>query len=237
MSLVRFDNFLLNYPSDTSFSLQIKNLILEKNKKIFIEGPSGCGKTTFLNVITGLTKPVTGNIYVLDTNITALNQVACDRFRVDHFGIIFQLFNLIPYLTVIENIILPCTFSTQRRKKALANNKTLEEEARRLCTELDITDSLLNKPISQLSIGQQQRVSIARAIIGQPDIIIADEPTSALDDDRKNQFMSLLLKECNTYNLDLIFVSHDTSLQSHFNQIYHLENLNNTHSNNDHVIT
>jgi len=235
MALLQVNDFFLRYSCDTNFSLNIDQLLIEKNTKTFIEGPSGCGKTTFLNVITGLIKPNRGQINVLDTDLTTLNPIACDQFRADHFGIIFQLFNLLPYLTVIENIILPCTFSNSRKQKALLISSSLEDEAKRLCRELDITDTLLNKPVNQLSIGQQQRVSIARAIIGQPEIIIADEPTSALDNERKNQFMTLLLKECETYNLNLIFVSHDTSLQQHFDTSYNLNTLNTISTINTHV--
>jgi len=235
MALLQINDFFLRYSCDTNFSLNIDQLLIEKNTKTFIEGPSGCGKTTFLNVITGLIKPNRGQINVLDTDLTTLNPIACDQFRADHFGIIFQLFNLLPYLTVIENIILPCTFSNSKKQKALLISSSLEDEAKRLCRELDITDTLLNKPVSQLSIGQQQRVSIARAIIGQPEIIIADEPTSALDNERKNQFMTLLLKECETYNLNLIFVSHDTSLQQHFDTSYNLNTLNTISTVNTHV--
>ena len=235
MALLQINDFFLSYSSDTNFSLNIDQLLIEKKTKTFIEGPSGCGKTTFLNVITGLIKPNRGQINVLDTDLTTLNPIACDQFRADHFGIIFQLFNLLPYLTVIENIILPCTFSNSRKQKALLISSSLEDEAKRLCRELDITDTLLNKPVNQLSIGQQQRVSIARAIIGQPEIIIADEPTSALDNERKNQFMTLLLKECETYNLNLIFVSHDTSLQQHFDTSYNLNTLNTISTVNTHV--
>ena len=235
MALLQINDFFLRYSCDTNFSLNIDQLLIEKNTKTFIEGPSGCGKTTFLNIITGLIKPNRGQINVLDTDLTTLNPIACDQFRADHFGIIFQLFNLLPYLTVIENIILPCTFSNSKKQKALLISSSLEDEAKRLCRELDITDTLLNKPVSQLSIGQQQRVSIARAIIGQPEIIIADEPTSALDNERKNQFMTLLLKECETYNLNLIFVSHDTSLQQHFDTSYNLNTLNTISTVNTHV--
>lgn len=235
MALLQINNFFLSYSCDTNFSLNIDQLLIEKNTKTFIEGPSGCGKTTFLNIITGLIKPNRGQINVLDTDLTTLNPIACDQFRADHFGIIFQLFNLLPYLTVIENIILPCTFSNSKKQKALLISSSLEDEAKRLCRELDITDTLLNKPVSQLSIGQQQRVSIARAIIGQPEIIIADEPTSALDNERKNQFMTLLLKECETYNLNLIFVSHNTSLQQHFDTSYNLNTLNTISTVNTHV--
>jgi len=235
-ALVQLDNFFLTYQSDNNFSLNINHFSIEPDSRVFIEGPSGCGKTTFLNAITGLIKPNRGNIHILGTDITKLNPVACDQFRADHFGIIFQLFNLIPYLSVIENIILPCTFSKIKKKKALLNSQTLADEARRLCFELNIDDHLLHKPVNQLSIGQQQRVSIARAIIGQPDIIIADEATSALDQERTDQFMTLLLNECQTYNLSLIFVSHNKSLQSSFQQVYSLNHINETELETSHVL-
>ena len=116
-------------------------------------------------------------------------------------------------------------------------SSSCKEEARRLCEELDIHDHLLHKPISHLSIGQQQRVAIARALIGQPDIIIADEPTSALDNERKDQFMTLLLDECNKYNTNLIFVSHDTSLKSKFDQTYSLNKASKTISMETYHVT
>ena len=222
MALIQLKNLFFNYHTDEDFSLNISHFSVATNSSLFVEGPSGCGKTTFLNLLTGLIKPIQGKIHILETDITQLNHVECDRFRADHFGIIFQLFNLIPYLSVRDNIILPCTFSSAKKNKALAISSSLKEEARRLCHDLDIDDTLMKKPIYQLSIGQQQRVAIARALIGQPEIIIADEPTSALDHDRKEQFMDLLLKECKKYKLGLIFVSHDMSLKSQFNQVYSL---------------
>lgn len=227
MPIIQLKDLLFKYKHNSDFILKVPDFSIEKNNSIFLEGPSGCGKTTFLNLLTGLTKPQKGHINILETTITKLNTIQCDQFRADHFGIIFQLFNLIPYLSVIENILLPCTFSPTKRKKALHISSTLEEEAIRLCIELDIHNELRKKPIYQLSIGQQQRVAIARALIGQPEIIIADEPTSALDQQRKEQFISLLLKECKKYNTTLIFVSHDITLKSYFKQTYHLNSQQN----------
>ena len=142
-------------------------------------------------IITGLMAPTQGQVEVLETCITELPPFQKDQFRASHFGIIFQLFNLIPYLSVIENITLPCLFSSYRKARALQSSRSLAEEAKRLCSELDIQDTLLNKPTHRLSLGQQQRVAIARALIGQPEIIIADEPTSALDHERKERFLIL----------------------------------------------
>jgi putative ABC transport system ATP-binding protein len=226
MTLIQLKDIQFKYDTNQEFTLKINRFELKKNTQAFIEGPSGCGKTTFLNLLTGLIKPQQGQIQLLGTDITTLSQVECDRFRADHFGIIFQLFNLIPYLSVIENIILPCTFSNKRAEQALQYESSITAEAHRLCSELDIDDTLIKKPVQQLSIGQQQRVAIARAIIGQPDIIIADEPTSALDNERRDQFIQLLLQEANKYNMNLLFVSHATSIKSKFNTILNLNDVN-----------
>lgn len=232
MTIITIENLFFKYNKNNEFAIHLDHFSMEKSNRIFLEGPSGCGKTTFLNILTGLLTPSQGTVRILNTDITTLSAIQCDRFRADHFGIIFQLFNLIPYLSVIENIVLPCTFSKVKTKKVLTRALSLEEEASRLCHDLDITPSLRNTPVHRLSIGQQQRVAIARAMMGQPELIIADEPTSALDDDRKHHFMNLLLNECQKYNISLIFVSHDTTLTSHFNHVYSLKQLNKQYSEN-----
>ena len=224
MTLIQVDHLQFNYDEKQAFSLDISNFSVNKGQRLFLEGPSGCGKTTFLNLLTGLLKPTSGSIRILDTDITKLSHTQCDRFRADHFGIIFQMFNLIPYLSVLENITLPCMFSTQRKQKVLQFHD-LETEALRLCETLQIEKSLLSKPVQALSIGQQQRVAIARALIGQPEIIIADEPTSALDDSRKTAFMTELLRACEKLNTTLLFVSHDASLKSYFDTVASLNAL------------
>ena len=225
MNSIQVNDLFFKYNSDDSFSIDIEQLEINQQTQLFLEGPSGCGKTTFLNLLTGLLKPQIGTIQVLGTNINALSATEADRFRADHFGIIFQLFNLIPYLSVIENIILPCTFSKIKKEKALKQSRSLELEASRICKELDIHSEYFQKSVHDLSIGQQQRVAIARALIGQPDIIIADEPTSALDNISKEQFMNILLSECKKINATLIFVSHDTTLKSQFPHSYQLNQL------------
>tara|TARA_A100001015_G_C14986687_1_gene711881 strand:- start:747 stop:1454 length:708 start_codon:yes stop_codon:yes gene_type:complete len=221
-NLLQINNLYFKYKSDSDYYFKCDDFNVEKNNQIFIEGPSGCGKTTFLNLITGLLLPISGNINILNQDLSNLNKANADRFRADHFGIIFQQFNLISYLSVIENIILPCSFSSRRKKKAIQSSGSLIQEAQRLCAELEMDIDLISKPVNQLSIGQQQRVAIARAFIGQPEIIIADEPTSALDNHRKDQFMSLLLEECDKYNTTLFFVSHDYSLQTNFQTVFEL---------------
>jgi ABC-type antimicrobial peptide transport system, ATPase component len=174
MSLIQFNNLQFNYPNSFDFLFKMSQFSISKGSRIFIEGPSGSGKTTFLNLMTGLVQPTSGSITVLEKDITRSSMSDIDRFRADHFGIIFQWFNLLPYLSVLENIELPCFFSTIRKQNVLNQFNTVTQSARYLCDNLDIDDQLLSKPVSQLSIGQQQRVAIARALIGQPEIIIAE---------------------------------------------------------------
>ncbi len=224
MGLLELNNVVFKYPSNDDFTLRFNRFKLEKGRHVFIQGHSGCGKTTFLNIVTGLLKPNQGQVRVLGEDITTFGRFECDRFRSDHFGIIFQMFNLIPYLSVVENIVLPCAFSQLRRENALMRESTLEDEAARLCQELDM-DAYMTTPVKHLSIGQQQRVAIARAIIGQPDMIVADEPTSALDSDRRDQFMDILLEESNKYQITVLFVSHDRALQSRFDRVVDLGNM------------
>ena len=225
MSLIDINNLFFQYKESEPFCIKLDGLSIQKQEHVFLEGPSGCGKTTLLNLITGLCSPQSGTINILDTDIASLPAIKADLFRADHFGIIFQQFNLIPYLSVIENILLSCSFSTQKKQTVLSRANTLEDEAKRLCMALDLENRLLQKPVRHLSIGQQQRVAIARAVIGQPQIIIADEATSALDQARKNQFIRFLLEEISRFQGTLLFVSHDTTLKSHFNTSFNVEDL------------
>jgi len=190
-------------------------------------GPSGSGKTTLLGLLAGILKPQRGSVTVLGTDITTLHSIARDRFRADHIGFIFQMFNLIPYLSVVENIILPCHFSALRKKRALEHSSDLKSEALRLLTRLNLHDEqLLKKPVVELSIGQQQRVAAARALMGAPELLIADEPTSSLDSDHRQAFINLLFEECKASTTTLVFVSHDTSLAGLFHRRLQLDELN-----------
>ena len=207
--------------------LDIKSLCAEKGQSIFIEGPSGSGKSTLLALIAGVLTPRQGDVTVLGHRLTALSSVERDRFRSDHMGVIFQQFNLIPYLSIVENVTLPCRFSRVRREKALRRDGSLEAEARRLLTQLDMDHpGLLARPVTELSVGQQQRVAAARALIGSPEIVIADEPTSSLDAGHRHSFNQLLFKECRKAQAAMIFVSHDTSMASLFDRHIRLPEIN-----------
>jgi putative ABC transport system ATP-binding protein len=207
--------------------LTIEALRIERGERLFIRGPSGSGKSTLLSLIGGVLAPTRGQIRVLGQPLQELGGAARDHFRAHHLGVIFQLFNLLPYLSMLENVLLPCHFSTRRREQALARSGSLRDEAQRLLEHLQLADAgLQRRPVSQLSIGQQQRVAAARALIGSPEILIADEPTSALDTDARDAFIELLLQESARQGSTLLFVSHDAALAPHFERQLDLTHLN-----------
>lgn len=214
MSGVRFA-----WPSRDSFRLAIDDFTLQEGERLLLIGPSGSGKSTFLSLLTGIVTPQAGCINILDTDIAKLSGAARDRFRGEHFGIIFQMFNLLPYGSVIDNVLLPLSFSSERRKRATAKGSA-EAEAARLLTELGIEVSLIaGASAASLSVGQQQRVAAARALIGAPPIIIADEPTSSLDRNRQQAFLDLLFAVVAEAGATLVMVSHDESLAPRFSRV------------------
>jgi putative ABC transport system ATP-binding protein len=208
--------------------LDIDDLRVGRGESVFLHGPSGSGKTTLLSLISGVLQPVSGRLEVLGRHLSQLSASARDTLRGSSMGYIFQGFNLIPYLTVGQNIALPCRLHAERR--ARITGASLEAEVERLASRLDIHVQL-QAPVTRLSVGQQQRVAIARAIIGSPALIIADEPTSSLDTDRRDAFLSLLMEvlaEARTRgaHTTLLFVSHDRSLASHFDRTLSLGTIN-----------
>lgn len=198
-------------------TVNIKKWRIDKGQSVFLYGRSGSGKSTLLNIIAGILEPQQGSVNILGQDITHLSQVQKDRFRARHMGVIFQQFNLIPYLSVVDNIQLSQTFSTAKRTKA---------DMVHLIEQLGLSTDLLQRKANQLSIGQQQRVAVARALHHQPEIIIADEPTSALDTETRDEFIELLLQQAKTNNSTVLFVSHDKSLACYFDQVIDLQELN-----------
>ena len=199
--------------------IDIEQFALKAGERVFVSGPSGSGKSTLLGLLGGVIGPQAGRVEVLGTNLSRLSGGRRDVFRADHMGFIFQMFNLVPYLSTIENVLLPCWFSRQRLERARARLGSAESEARRLLRALELDrQDVLSRPVTALSIGQQQRVAVARALIGAPEIVIADEPTSALDEDTRARFLELLFAECLAENTTLLFVSHDRRLGSFFDR-------------------
>ena len=205
--------------------LRIDRLAIASGERVFLKGPSGSGKSTLLGLIGGVLTPESGTVSLLGTHLDRLDASGRDRFRGEHIGFIFQMFNLIPYLSVRENVLLPLQFSTARRKRL--EGAPSAGEAVRLLRALGLAaNELLERPVTQLSIGQQQRVAAARALIGRPGIVIADEPTSALDSDTRAGFVELLMNECGACGATLLFVSHDSSLSVHFDRSLSMSDIN-----------
>ena len=195
-------------------------------EQVFLEGASGSGKSTLLGMIGGILVPSAGEVRVLGRPLSDLGGAARDRLRADHVGFVFQMFNLLPYLSVVDNVLLACRFSPRRSKEALSRSPSLAVEAERLLGRLGLDDEVLDRPVTRLSIGQQQRVAVARALIGAPELVIADEPTSALDADARLRFIELLTEECAAGGSAVLFASHDPALAANFGRSLSMAALN-----------
>jgi putative ABC transport system ATP-binding protein len=207
--------------------LRVEHLQIHQGERVFIAGPSGGGKSTLLSLLAGVIVPQQGTIVVNGCQLNELRSAARDRFRADNIGFIYQMFNLIPYLSVVENVTLPCRFSSRRHDRASGRSSGCIDEALRLLNHLGMDDpSVIHKPVTELSVGQQQRVAAARALIGTPAILIADEPTSSLDADRRQAFIQLLFSECDRQETTIVFVSHDLGLEDLFDRTIQLRDIN-----------
>ncbi|MCZ0934325.1 MAG: ABC transporter ATP-binding protein [Gemmatimonadetes bacterium] len=203
--------------------LDIGEMALKRGERAFLFGPSGSGKTTLLGVLAGVLAATEGEVRVLGQDLASLSGARRDAFRAEHIGYVFQMFNLIPYLSVLDNIALPARMDAKRR--ARLDGAGVKETAALLADHLHIGD-LLKKPVTELSVGQQQRVAACRALIGSPEIIVADEPTSSLDFDRREAFLRLLFQECERAGSTLVFVSHDRTLEGMFSRTISLPDVN-----------
>ena len=203
--------------------LNIEKWQVNAGESVFLLGPSGCGKSTFLNLLSGLLSPSSGTININGEALSALSASKRDKFRAENIGVVLQQFNLVPYLSVIDNIKLASHFSVNKKE---GTSQSLEQRATALLLQLQLPDSILLSKASELSVGQQQRVAIARALINEPKLIIVDEPTSALDADATDAFMSLLIDLTKKLSAALVFVSHDHALAAHFDRVESLPQLN-----------
>lgn len=203
--------------------LSIPYLAVARGERVLLYGPSGSGKSTLLGLVGGVIPPSRGSIRLLGEELTALSPARRDAFRAEHLGFIFQLYNLVPYLSVLENVLLPLRFSGARRAR-VADPRA---EALRLLAALGLEDPrLIARRVTGLSVGQQQRVAAARALLGRAEVLIADEPTSSLDTDARESFLALLMRECTAGGTSVLFVSHDRSLGASFDRSLSLPELN-----------
>lgn len=207
-----------------AFGLSVGEFAVSRGERLLLLGASGSGKSTLLSLLTGIALAQAGSLEILGQRLDALGSSGRDRFRAEHFGIIFQMFNLLPYGNVIDNVLLPLSFAPARRARAMAAGG-IEGEARRLLSALGLPADIGRRTAATLSVGQQQRVATARALIGSPEIIVADEPTSALDDDRQQDFLDLLFGQIDATHATLIMVSHDRRLARHFTRVVELTDI------------
>ena len=218
-SIIHIEDLQFNWDKSKVPFIIIPELDVLKSEHLLIKGDSGSGKTTFLNLISGVLPVSRGEIKILGENLVDVSSSKRDAIRANHMGVIFQMFNLIPYLSVIENVLIPIHFSEVKKNKIIAKGISVKDEAIRLLSELGLQQKEIHeKKVTELSVGQQQRVAAARALIGSPEIILADEPTSALDENNSMRFLDLLLEECRKNNSTLLYVSHDSRIHQKFQQ-------------------
>ena len=199
---------------------EIAQLALLQGENLFIQGPSGCGKSTLLGMLAGVISVSHGELEVLGHNMVKLSSVARDRLRGEHMGVIFQQFNLLPYLDVQANVLLPTRLFPSRAKAAAQDWGDAQAQALHLIQTLGLPQSVWQQPVHQLSVGQQQRVAAVRALMGSPRLVIADEPTSALDDANQLEFLDLLLGTARRQAASVVMVSHNAHLAQRFDHVF-----------------
>ena len=209
-AVLQAEDLRFAWPGAAAPCIDIERFEVRAGEAVFLHGPSGCGKSTLLSLLAGVLVADSGRVCLLGHDWSAMSGSACDRCRVAHVGYIFQQFNLLPYLSVMDNVLLPCRFSARRRQQG---SRTQAEE---LLARMGLPAGLWQRTALQLSVGQQQRVAAARALVGRPEVVIADEPTSALDEDRREAFLDVLLAACEANGSALVFVSHDRRIAHRF---------------------
>ncbi len=214
-SIIKIDSVRFYWSKKSNFKIFVPNLEIKKGEKVLLLGESGSGKTTLLSLMCGFLNPLSGNISINGNTINQLSSKTRDEYRADNIGIIFQQFNLLPYANVVDNVLLPLYFSKVRS----SNVSNKKEKVIELFKQLRLPDDIAQFRASSLSMGQQQRVAVARALIGNPSLIIADEPTSSLDADAQKIFLNLMFEQISENNSTLLMVSHDKSLSNQFDRL------------------
>ncbi|MFZ9583457.1 MAG: ATP-binding cassette domain-containing protein [Pseudohongiellaceae bacterium] len=215
---INIRNLRYRYPGAGDFALKLDHLDVEAGSSVFLQGASGSGKSTLLGLLSGLLEPEAGTITVLGQELSALSGRERDQFRARHIGLVFQQFNLVPFLTVEANILLAAHFAGKQPGAVRSVPALLDR--------LQLPASLLARRADARSVGQQQRVAIARAVVNTPELLIADEPTSALDADARDGFMDLLFDLQRECRMTLLFVSHERNLARRFTRVIDMRELN-----------
>lgn len=203
--------------------LDIPQLHIDAGSSVLLRGASGSGKSTLLGLLAGVLKVQQGSVQVAGHALHTLSGAARDRFRADQLGVVFQQFNLLPFLSVHDNVALGVRFSKARSARVQGG---LTDEIARLLQSLQLDPAVMQRRAGTLSVGQQQRVAAARALIGRPAVLLADEPTSALDRKAANAFLRLMTAQCQAAGTTAVVVSHDDSLPALFDQVLDLQAIN-----------
>lgn len=220
-SVLKAHDVSFRWPGRSSFRLHIPTFYIGVGETVLLLGESGSGKSTLLSLICGTVAANAGQIDVTGTNLAALSNGRRDRFRAEKIGVIFQQFNLLPFASVVDNILLPLRFAPVRRAAA----GDARARAQELCIQLGLPDTVLQSSAGKLSVGQQQRVAVARALIGAPPLIVADEPTSALDANSQGAFLDVLFGQVSAHQTSLLMVSHDARLGDRFDRVIQMEDI------------
>lgn len=196
--------------------LNIDHFQLQKGEQVVLVGSSGGGKTTLLNVISGISTPDSGKVVVDGIDITTLPEMHRDRLRAERIGFVFQTFNLLPAFTAYENVLLGMSFSSKRANAG---------RARELLSLVGLEHRLSHRP-SQLSVGEQQRVAVARALANQPALLLADEPTANVDVANQDLILKLIRDACGENNVSLLMVTHAMEVANQFDKVVNLPDFN-----------
>lgn len=217
--MIQLTNVICDYPSQRV--LNIPHWCVEPGERVLLTGASGSGKSTLLHLLAGLNQPDSGQVCIAGEELSRMSGRRKDRFRAKHIGFISQRLNLIPYLSVIDNVLLAARLSGTKTSRSELTKQTVEQ-----LKQVNLGAELHQQKAENLSIGQQQRVAIVRAMIHQPELILADEPTSALDQRNRDLFMDKLHAMCREQQTTLVMVSHDMSLAPNFSQTTALGDIN-----------
>ena len=216
---IKLHNLNYTFQGSSLPVLSIPAWQVARNERVFLQGESGSGKSTLLGLLAGLQLPTLGEVEILGARMSALGAGKRDRFRAKHLGVVFQQFNLIPYLSALENVLLAAQFGTLDRRGA-------RQRAIELLESVNLPSSLHDRKAAALSIGQQQRVAIVRALINEPSLLLVDEHTSALDHNNRDAFLALLFDMLADMDCAMVFVSHDPTIGRLFDKQVRLAELN-----------